>query len=255
MMNAQRLASSVPSSDDARLDRHRALLGGSALFKGVSPAALDDLVRRLQVRSRPASTVIVAQDEPGDALFVIAQGRVKVALFGENGRELTLSVLNVGDFFGEMSLVDGQPRSANVVALDDTTVLALTRDAFRAHLAAHPQTAFNIMSELTARLRRADETIASLALHDVESRLSRTLARLAGEEGESSEAGLLLRKRPTQQDLANMVGSCRETISRTFTSMIKRGLLVPKGRALLITRQLLDRLRVQNPPGAPAPVL
>jgi CRP-like cAMP-binding protein len=245
MMNAQRLA--TPVSEDPRLERHRALLGGSPLFKGVAAAALDDLVRRLQVRNRPSGSVIVAQDEPGDALFVIAQGRVKVALFGENGRELTLSVLGLGDFFGEMSLVDGRPRSANVVAIDDTTVLALTRDAFRAHLQAHPQTAFNIMSELTARLRRADETIAALALHDVESRLSRTLVRLASEQGETSEAGLLLRKRPTQQDLANMVGSCRETISRTFTSLIKRGLLVPRGRALLITRQLLERLRIPAP--------
>jgi CRP-like cAMP-binding protein len=166
---------------------------------------------------------------------------VKVALFGENGRELTLSVLTPGDFFGEMSLIDGRARSANVVAIEDATVLALTRDAFRAHLAAHPSTAMNVIAELTARLRRADETIANLALHDVESRLVRTLERLAQKDGEQVEGGLLLRRRPTQQDLANMVGSCRETISRTFTSMIKRGLLVPRGRALVLTRALLDR--------------
>lgn len=241
MMNAQRLAPNT-GTEDPKLDRFRALLATSALFRGCSAAALDDLVRRLQVRTRTAGSVLVAQDEPGDALFIIAQGRVKVALFGENGRELTLSILQPGDFFGEMSLIDSRPRSANVVALDDTTVLALTRDGFRAHLAAHPQTALNIMAELTVRLRRADETIAQLALHDVESRLSRTLLRLAKEDGEQSEAGLVLKKRPTQQDLANMVGSCRETISRTFTSMIKRGLLVPKGRALVLTRLLLDRV-------------
>jgi len=248
MMNAQRLASN-PAIDDPKLDRFRALLAGSALFRGcaLSGAALDDLVRRLQVRSRPAGSVLVAQDEPGDALFVIGQGRVKVALFGENGRELTLSILQPGDFFGEMSLIDSRPRSANVVALDDTTVLALTRDGFRAHLAAHPQTALNIMAELTVRLRRADETIAQLALHDVESRLSRTLFRLAREDGEVSDGALILKKRPTQQDLANMVGSCRETISRTFTSMIKRGLLVPKGRALVLTRQLLERVTPAQP--------
>jgi CRP-like cAMP-binding protein len=256
MINAQRLASPVQSgsqSDDPKLDRYRQLLGQSTLFRGLSTAALDDLVRRLQMRTRPVGTVIVAQDEPGDALFILVQGRVKVALFGENGRELTLSILSPGDFFGEMSLVDGRPRSANVVALDDTTVLALTRDAFSAHLQAHPQTALNIMAELTARLRRADETIASLALHDVESRLVRTLARLARDEGEQPDAaGLTLRKRPTQQDLANMVGSCRETISRTFTSMIKRGLLVPKGRAIVLTRQLLERFQTQAAAAAAA---
>jgi CRP-like cAMP-binding protein len=234
-------AQTSPVADDPKLDRYRALVAQSPLFRGASPTALDDLVRRLQVRSRPAGSLIVAQDEPGDAMFLIAQGRVKVALFGENGRELTLSLLSPGDFFGEMSLIDSRPRSANVVALDDTIVLALTRDAFRAHLQAHPQTSLNIITELTARLRRADETIANLALHDVESRLVRTLERLAREDGEATEAGLILRRRPTQQDLANMVGSCRETISRTFTSMVKRGLLVPRGRALVLTRQLLDR--------------
>jgi CRP-like cAMP-binding protein len=175
---------------------------------------------------------------------------VRVALFGENGRELTLAMLQPGDFFGEMSLIDSRPRSANVVAVDDTTVLALTREAFSAHLKAYPQTAMNIIGELTSRLRRADETIANLALHDVESRLIRTLERLAREDGENTDAGLVLRRRPTQQDLANMVGSCRETISRTFTSMIKRGLVVPRGRALVLTRQLLERFQ----PAAPAAV-
>jgi CRP/FNR family cyclic AMP-dependent transcriptional regulator len=234
--------------DEVKLERFRALLASTAIFRGCSPAAIDDLARRVQVRTRPAETIIVAQDEPGDSMFVIAQGRVKVALFGENGRELTLSELKPGDFFGEMSLLDNRPRSASVVAVDDATLLVLTRDAFVVHLKAHPQTAINLLSELTRRLRRADETIANLALHDVESRLVRTLERLAKEDGEQTEAGLLLRRRPTQQDLANMVGSCRETISRTFTSMIKRGLLVPRGRALVLTRALLDKRT-----GAPVP--
>ena len=232
-----------PSSllDDPKLERYRPLVAQAAIFRGASPAAMDDLLRRMQVRTRPAGTLIVAQDEPGDAMFVLAQGRVKVALFGESGRELTLSELKPGDFFGEMALLDSRPRSANVVAIDDATVLALTRDAFTQHLKAHPQTALNMLAELTRRLRRADETIANLALHDVESRLTRTLERMAREEGEQTEHGLLIRRRPTQQDLANMVGSCRETISRTFTSMIRRGLLIPRGRALVLTRQLLDR--------------
>ena len=245
--NAQRPA---PMLDDPKIDRYRALIAQAALFRGVSQAALEDLVRRLQIRTRTAGTLIVAQDEPGDAMFILAQGRVRVALFGENGRELTLAMLQPGDFFGEMALIDSRPRSANVVAVDDTTVLALTRDAFAAHLKAHPQTAMNIIGELTSRLRRADETIANLALHDVESRLIRTLERLAREDGENTDAGLVLRRRPTQQDLANMVGSCRETISRTFTSMIKRGLVVPRGRALVLTRQLLERFQ----PAAPAAV-
>ena len=240
--NAQKPAT---VAEDPKVERYRMLVAQSALFRGCATAALDDLLRRMQIRTRTAGSLIVAQDEPGDAMYLIAQGRCKVALFGENGRELTLSQLGPGDFFGEMSMIDGRARSANVVALDDCTVLMLTREGFSQHLKAHPQTALNVMSELTTRLRRADETIANLALHDVESRLTRTLERLAREDGEQTESGLLLRRRPTQQDLANMVGSCRETISRTFTSMVKRGLLVPRGRALVLTRQLLDRSQAQ----------
>ena len=235
--NAQRPA----LSDDPKIDRYRALLAQTAIFRGAAQAALEDLARRLQVRTRPAAAIIVAHEDPGDAMFILVSGRAKVALFGDNGRELTLTELKPGDFFGEMSLLDDRPRSANVVAVDDVTMLTLTREAFSGHLKSHPQTAVNMLCELTRRLRRADETIASLALHDVESRLTRTLERLAREDGESTDAGLILRKRPTQQDLANMVGSCRETISRTFTSMVKRGLLVPRGRALVLTRALLDK--------------
>jgi CRP-like cAMP-binding protein len=235
--NAQRPA----IVDELKLERYRSLLGQTAVFKGCTPAGLEDLARRLQVRTRPATTIIVAQDEPGDAMFVIVSGRARVALFGENGRELTLSELKPGDFFGEMSLLDNRPRSANVVALSDCTLLMLTREAFVSHLKSHPQTSINLLAELTRRLRQADETIASLALHDVESRLARTLERLAKEDGESTDAGLVLRRRPTQQDLANMVGSCRETVSRTFTSMVRRGLLVQRGRALVLTRALLER--------------
>jgi len=242
--NAQRPTLTTP--DEARIDRYRALLSQTAIFRGAAPSALEDLARRLQVRTRPAASIIVAHEDPGDAMFILVSGRAKVALFGDNGRELTLTELKPGDFFGEMSLLDDRPRSANVVAIDDVTMLALTRDAFAAHLKSHPQTAVNMLGELTRRLRRADETIASLALHDVESRLTRTLERLAREDGESTDAGLVLRRRPTQQDLANMVGSCRETISRTFTSMVKRGLLVPRGRALVLTRALLDARRAPS---------
>jgi CRP-like cAMP-binding protein len=96
--------------DEVKLERYRAILASTAIFRGCTSAAIDDLARRLQVRTRPAETIIVAQDEPGDSMFVIAAGRVKVALFGENGRELTLSELKPGDFFGEMSLLDNRPR-------------------------------------------------------------------------------------------------------------------------------------------------
>ncbi len=231
----------LPVTEDPRLDRWRTLLAQSPLFRGLAPSAVDDLARRLQVRTRLAGALLVEQGDPGDAMFMVVEGRARASLSGESGREITLAVAGPGDFFGEMALLDGAPRSANVSAETDVVLLALTRDAFAEHLRAHPQTALNLLGELSRRLRRADEKIAELALHDVHHRLVRTLARLARQPGDGEELadGLLLRRRPTQQDIANMIGSCRETISRAFTSLIRQGLMVPRGRSLLLTHRLL----------------
>lgn len=246
MIPSARPASVSILGPDPRIERYRNLLGQAPLFRGVSGQALDDLLRRMQIRTRPSSTLLVAQDEPGDSMFLLVEGRARVVIFGENGRELTLASLRAGDVFGELSLLDSRPRSANVVAIDDVTVLALGRDAFAAHIQRFPQTALNLARELGNRLRRADEQIAALGLHDVETRLSRLLERLAREDGERNEAGLIIRRRPTQQELANMVGSCRETISRTFAAMVRRGLLLPRGRSLVVTDKLIQPRPMAN---------
>ncbi len=227
---------------DSKWDRYRQVLAQSVVFRGLSEEALEDVARRLQVRTGASGSLLVAQDEPGDSLFIVLSGRVKVALFGDTGREVTLAILRPGEVFGEVSLLDGSPRSANVIALNDSQVLGLSREAFLSHIRTCPQTALNLMAEMARRLRRADEAIVGLALQDVEKRLSRTLMRLAKDEGDVTvDGGLLLRRRPTQQELANMVGSSRETVSRTFASLIRRGLMVPKGRTLVLTDRMLGK--------------
>jgi CRP/FNR family cyclic AMP-dependent transcriptional regulator len=109
------------------------------------------------------------------------------------------------------------------------------------HIAAHPRTAMNLLGEMAKRLRRADDTIAQLALCDVNERLIHRLVGLAREEGTSSAEGLIVRRRPTQQELANMIGSCRETISRAFNQLARDGLIIARGRALVVTHALVDR--------------
>ena len=230
----------APSLDETRLERYRLRLAQAPLFRGAPPALLDDLARRLQLRSRVAGQTVVNAADPGDAMFLIHAGRVRVLVSGESGREVILATLGPGDFFGEMALLDGRPRSATVMAMEDTTLLVLTREALLAHLRSHPQTALNLLAELSLRLRRADQTITELVLSDVHERLVKTLVRLARQDGEENEAGLVVHHRPTQQELANMVGSCRETVSRAFTSWTRRGLLVPRGRSLVVTRRLLS---------------
>ncbi len=220
--------------------RIRATIGRVAIFRELSAAVLDDLSRRTTTRRIPGGEPIITQEQGGDALYVILAGRAKVVLPGESGREVTLAVLRSADIFGEMSLFDGKSRSANVVAIDPVTVVAIARDDFLRHLGQYPQTSFALLGEMSRRLRKADETIAELALCDVQDRLIRRLVALAREDGTTLPEGALIRRRPTQQDLANMVGACRETISRTFNTLARRGLIIPRGRSLLVTHRLVS---------------
>lgn len=224
--------------DPARI---RATIARAPLFAALSISAIEDITNRITVRKVPVGSAVVAQDEPGDAMFIIMTGRVKVVMFGESGREVTLSLLRAGDSFGEMSLFDQGPRSAHCLAVEPTTLLSLTRDELMRHIQAHPRTAINLVSEMARRLRRADETIAQLALCDVNERLIHRLVGLAREEGASSPDGLVVRRRPTQQELANMIGSCRETISRAFNQLARDGLIIPRGRSLVMTPALIER--------------
>ena len=222
---------------------HLDLLKSMAIFAHLGDGALGELLKRMTVKRWHGGAIIVGQNEPGDALYILVQGRAKVVLFGESGREMTLATLKVGDFFGEMSLFDGKSRSANVVAVDDAVMLVLERDAFVAHLAGSPETALRMLRMMADKLRRANEIINNLALHDVASRLTRTLVTLGRETGEPREDGILIKRRPTQQDLANMVGTCRETVSRALSSMARRGLVISRGRSLLLSRALLESWR------------
>ncbi|HEY2028286.1 MAG TPA: Crp/Fnr family transcriptional regulator, partial [Myxococcales bacterium] len=165
---------------------------------------------------------------------VIASGKVKVVLYGETGREIILSILRKGDFFGEMSLLDRQPRSANVVAVEESELLCLDREAFQTHLAAHPTTSLAVLAEMSRRLRHADEVIGDLALLDVYARVARTVRELAQKQGEPVDGGLLIKERPTQQEIAGLIGTSRETVSRALSDFARRGLLEMSGKQILV---------------------
>jgi len=218
------------------------LLRQVTIFRELPAEVLADLAGRVRPRPAEAGSVIVSAEEPGDALFLIAKGKVKVVLYGETGREIILSILRGGDFFGEMSLLDRQPRSANVVAIEHADLLALDRDAFQTHLAAHPSTALAILAEMSRRLRHADEVIGNLALLDVYARVARTIRELAQKQGEPVDGGLLIRERPTQQEIAGLIGTSRETVSRAPNDFTRRGLLELQGKQILVRWGFLQKL-------------
>jgi CRP-like cAMP-binding protein len=226
------------------MERHErfppGLIRSVSIFAELDDAGAAALERLARLRAYRTDEVVAAEGERGDALFVLARGRVKVALFGESGREVILSVFRTpGDFFGEMSLLDDEPRSATVVAMEPSTLLVLSRADFRAHLARHPKVAMQVMTELSRRLRRADGVIGDLALLDVLGRLAARLRSLADAEGEETPEGVLLPRRPTHAELAAMIGASRETVSRAISELARRGGLVNRGKRLLIRRGLL----------------
>jgi CRP/FNR family cyclic AMP-dependent transcriptional regulator len=220
--------------------RMRELIRNVSIFAHLDAATAGALEALGDLREFPAGAVIVGQDDPGDALFVLVQGKVKVVLFGKQGREIILSMFKApGDFFGEMSLLDDEPRSATVVAVEPATLFVLSRAAFRAHVEAQPRTALRVLQEISRRLRQADRVIGNLALLDVWGRVAGKLRELARADGIEAEDGVIIRDRPTQTEIAAMVGTSRETVSRAISEFTRRGFIQMNGKKMLLSRAFL----------------
>lgn len=199
------------------------------LFAELSEAELARLADATRERSYPKNSVILFEDDPGDALYVVVTGLVKVVLIGEDGREVILSVLKEGDFFGEMALIDDEPRSAHVIAMEDANLLVLRREDFHQRLRETPTIGLGLLRTLSRRLREADEKIGGLVLLDVNGRVAKLLLRLADEQD-----GVHITRRITHHTIAQMVGSSRETVSRTIRDLADRGLIEVSRKAIAI---------------------
>jgi CRP/FNR family cyclic AMP-dependent transcriptional regulator len=206
------------------------ILSKVPLFQGLPESEVVPFGDLMRERSYPKGSVILFEDDPGDALYVVAKGQVKVVLIGEDGREVILSVLGEGTFFGEMALLDDEPRSAHVIAMEDSAVLALRREDFRTRLRNSPEVAIALLRELSRRLRRADDQIGSLVLLDVNGRVAELLVRLADEEG-----GDRITRKLTHATIAQMIGSSRETVSRTMRELQDRGLVAVTRQDITLT--------------------
>ena len=213
------------------------LLREVPLFEGLGDEDLEAIGKVTIPRSFDKDQVIILAEEEGDALFIISMGQVKVSIVSEDGREVILSLLGEGAVFGELSLLDGKPRSANVVATRDTELYMVRRADFLQLLCRVPQIAVGLLAELASRLRRTDRKIEGLALLDVTSRISETLLQLAADQGHQSHDGLVLEGRPTHQQLANMSGTTRETVSRVLKRLEAQGYLSVAGRTITILRE------------------
>jgi len=205
------------------------------LFNKIDEKELAKISEISHLKNYKKDEDIFSEGEVGDALYILISGVVKVFTRSSDGRIKTLALLEKGDFLGEMAILDSEIRSANVSAVEDSEMLVISRKDFEASLTTNPQIAFKIMQTLCARLRDADKQIEALTFQNVSGRLAIALLDLAEKHGIQTEKGIKIDMELTHQELAEMVGTAREVISRILTDFRKTGSIEIEKHHITIT--------------------
>jgi len=195
------------------------------LFAGLSDTELESVARDFVTRQFRQGETIFRQGDAGQLLYLIRSGSVRIFVMDEEGRETSVVLYGPGDVFGELAVIDELPRSASVIAMEDTAVLALTRDQLREHMRREPLLAHNFLKALSRRLRSSTQQVETLAFLDVQGRLARRLLQLADEHGVAEEGGVRINSPLTQSDLASLIGATRESINKALGAFRRRGLV------------------------------
>jgi CRP-like cAMP-binding protein len=213
---------------------NRAFLRQVNLFDGLSDKDLRELESMVRERAFRKNEVIFHAQEPGNALFVIKRGRVKISMGDRRGKEIILRIFEAGDFFGEMSLLDGEPRSATVSSLEPCQALVLSRDQFLKFVAEHPEVVMKMLTALSRRLRKADEKISRLAFADAYEKVASVLMDMVEEKKIPLSVGSEIPLSLTRKELAGTVGISRETLTRVLADFQRAGLVRIEHRRIAI---------------------
>ena len=224
---------------------HPAFFRKFALFAELDDRELSSIAAVAKTRRYAKDDVIFHADESGDVFCLIREGQVKVTMISPEGKEIILSMLGPGAFFGEMALIDDEPRSATVVATEPLEVVTIWRSDFLQILQENFSITRKILAELSRRLRKMSNRIESLATMDVYGRLARFFLDLAGESGKPLENGYVAVTRPTHQSIANMIGTSRETVSRLIHDLMRQDLLLSEGKTIYLRRSALEQFRLE----------
>lgn len=207
------------------------------MFSDLSPDSLETLAGMVQYRKYPKGAFIVGQNETGTSMFLLVSGRVKVSLASPEGKELVLNYLEAPAHFGEMALVDGQPRSSDIIAVTDVEAFALDGKDLSAAIQLQPKLALALIATLSRRLRHTINRLEDMAFHDATHRVMRVVLNVA-------TAGLETRGAPiiqgmTHYDIATLAGTSRETASRVISQLAREGIVTTKGRKILVDLESL----------------
>jgi CRP/FNR family transcriptional regulator, cyclic AMP receptor protein len=212
----------------------REVLRTVPIFSELSDEDITSLAKLASRKRYPKDTVVFFENEEGDFFFTILEGRIKVTILGDDGREVILSVLGPGDFFGEMALLDNEPRSATAIAVEESELLSLHRNDFQTVLNDNKSITSALIRVLSARLRRANHQISTLALLDVYGRVARVIVDMAREEGKRLRDGRIAFRRATHQEIANRIGTTRETVTRMLKDLERQGLIHVEGKEIVV---------------------
>jgi CRP/FNR family transcriptional regulator/CRP/FNR family cyclic AMP-dependent transcriptional regulator len=217
-------------------------LARTALLRDLTDEDLGHIVGLAHRRTFRRGEVVFHQGDAGDALHIVETGRLKVIVYGESGSETVLSILGPGESFGELALIDGEPRSATVQALEPAQTVSVRRDEFLALLRTHPETNERLLVALVAKIRQLTDTVSDLAFLDLEGRLAKKLLELAALHGSETGGVAEIEVPLTQEDLAAMVGATRASVNKVLGWYEDRHLISRLGRRIT----LLDPERLRR---------
>jgi CRP/FNR family cyclic AMP-dependent transcriptional regulator len=212
-----------------------AVLKAVPLFSSCPDEQLRMLAAVVTRKSVARSTTILASGDTTDSLYIVLSGRLKVLMSDSDGKEVILSILGPGEFFGEMGLIDDSPRSASVVAIEPCELLSIAKRDFKKCLQENFEMSMAVMRGLVRRLREADRKIGSLALLDVYGRVARLLLDMA----DTVDGEKIVTKRLPKQDIAKMIGASREMVSRVMKDLQMGGYIEVRGSNIVLRDSII----------------
>lgn len=220
-------------------------LARAGIFQGVDPDAVVNLISQMQTESFPRGTTIFDEGEPGDTLYIIIDGKVKLARHAPDGRENLLSVMGPSDMFGELSIFDPGPRTSSAVCVTEVEAATMDSEMLRTWINDHPEISQQLLRVLARRLRRTNASLADLIFTDVPGRVAKTLLQLANRFGTQEGSGLRVNHDLTQEEIAQLVGASRETVNKALATFAQRGWIRLEGKSVVIvdTEHLARRAR------------
>ena len=205
-----------------------------SIFSDLKEEEVKQISEFCMPRTYPKNSMVILEEEFGDTVFAICEGTVKITRVNDEGKEVILALLGPGEIFGEMAIIDGESRSANALAQENCILLAFPQNEFINILKKYFKVSFALMGELARRLRKSDQQIEALSLSDAENRIGVSMLNLAEDMGIIRKGKVTIEKLPFQQDIANMAGTSRETVSRVLKMFEEKNLIIKTGHRLVI---------------------